>query len=359
MEIKAYFDKKKEIYDNLLNILEDNESSNDDFESFVDSIKTEINNDKEEMANFVYLLTSISNNHHRYPKFNSKIEQIFISFKDEINQNISNSELFEIIKINKKLLLFLFDQRIVTIDSYIAEELKSKPDYFDFFLPELKINSKDEENYCKKRQIGENDSYLCDLIRQDSVEEFVSYANRTNLQLSQKIERSTFETNLYLIENEPSLIEYAAFFGSIQIFQYLQFNHVKLEPNLWFYVIHSKSSELIHLLEENEVKPPNDNYLKCFEESIKCHHNDIAEYIKNHFLFEMEESTKKSEKLVECIFKYSNYSFLPEILDRNDLFFYFCNYNYNKIVDLLIKQKEEYIQTKIISELLSFNSVHL
>ena len=33
-------------------------------------------------------------------------------------------------------------------------------------------------------------------------------------------------------------------------------NKAKLTPFLWLYTIHSKNSELIHLLESNEVPPP-------------------------------------------------------------------------------------------------------
>ena len=39
----------------------------------------------------------------------------------------------------------------------------------------------------QKRLLGENDSHICQLIRDDSVEEFISYVNRTNISLSSKI----------------------------------------------------------------------------------------------------------------------------------------------------------------------------
>ena len=70
----------------------------------------------------------------------------------------------------------------------------------------------------EKCQIGENDSYICSLIRSDSVEEFVKRLT--------KIKPSIYETNSFLINKEPTLIEYAAFFGSIQIIRYLKYNNV-------------------------------------------------------------------------------------------------------------------------------------
>ena len=65
-----------------------------------------------------------------------------------------------------------------------------------------------------------------------------------NISLLSTIKPSIFEINKYLIE-------YAAFFGSIRIFQYLRFNNIELQPSLWFYAIHSNNTEMIHLLERD------------------------------------------------------------------------------------------------------------
>lgn len=48
----------------------------------------------------------------------------------------------------------------------------------------------------------------------------------------------------------PSLIEYAAFFGSIKVFNYLYKNEVKIYQSIWPLAIHGNNPELIHLLEE-------------------------------------------------------------------------------------------------------------
>ena len=93
----------------------------------------------------------------------------------------------------------------------------SERGYTTFFNPELtKFFSQkvDEKPYCffanesneipnfeENRQIGENESYLCMLIRQDSVEDFISYVNKENINLSKtKIENnSIFETNCFFL----------------------------------------------------------------------------------------------------------------------------------------------------------------
>lgn len=57
------------------------------------------------------------------------------------------------------------------------------------------------------------------------------------------------------MDKEASLIEYAIFSGVIQIVRYLKYSNVQLKPSMWFYVVRSNNAELVHFLEENEIKP--------------------------------------------------------------------------------------------------------
>ena len=43
------------------------------------------------------------------------------------------------------------------------------------------------ENYEEKRHEGENESHICSLIRNDSVEEFITYINRHNISVSSEL----------------------------------------------------------------------------------------------------------------------------------------------------------------------------
>ena len=135
--------------------------------------------------------------------------------------------------------------------------------------------------------------YISKLIREDLIEEFDEHITKANLSLNIKIAESIFETHPLLVEKQATLIEYAAFFGSIQIFNYLRMNNVKLTPSLWIYAIHGRNSEIIHILEDNHVKPEDTTFTECLVESIKCHHNEIAEYIEN---FLMQQQTIDQNK---------------------------------------------------------------
>ena len=222
-----------------------------------------------------------------------------------------------------------------------------------FFYPEIKNFKKDKETekiekelisidskifdrFDEKRHEGENESYICSLIRQDSVEDFISHVNKANIHLNSRIKHSIFETNVHLIEKEEiPLIEYSAFFGSIQIFQYLVSNKVEINPSLFLDAIHSQNDELIYLLESHNKESVDNESL--FIESIKCHHNNIAEYIKNN----MQEIDNAD--VVSAIIHYHNYQFFTSELGRFH-FFYFGQYNHKYLFDLYIKQNMQRIQ---------------
>ena len=374
MKMQEYIEKKKEFYDSLLEFLENIEYDVDYFQGFIKIIKQEkLEDDCQEFEEFLRLLNNIINYHHRNENFIIKVEQIFDYFSVFIRKNFTNLRIFNIFKNNKIVLYILITRKIIVLDNDIIKVLFLENDSLtknicQFFFPEIQqvvkeslpieylvvgkkkiekiekdLLSQDENifnNFDQKRKIGENDSYICSLIRQDSIEEFVSYVNRTNYSISSEIKHSIFETNLFLIESNPTLIEYAAFFGSIQIFQYLKFNGVELNSNLWKYSIHSQNSELIHFLEISQILPPNKQYEECLKESIKCHHNDIANYIENNFITENELYQK--EDFFSMILCCRNFSFFPSEFGKSDEFFYLCKYNYNKLVKLFLETKAEY-----------------
>ena len=239
----------------------------------------------------------------------------------------------------------------------ICEYFFTDSNYSAFFIPEIDAfvqnekklmgkttNSFDPSKYTKfdkQRQIGENHSYICNLMRNDSVEDFIVYVNKNNIPLSSTIKPSFFETNLFLSKRNPTLIEYSAFFGAIQIFQYLKYNQVNLTPSLWLYTIHSKNPELIHLLEENNVEPNvNKTYDECLKESIKCHHNDIANY------FLECKSISDSEYTEKAAIRNCNFLYFPEKFENISSFFHLSKFKYTYLVNVLLNDKE-YFKRKI------------
>ncbi|KAK8892563.1 hypothetical protein M9Y10_029796 [Tritrichomonas musculus] len=391
MEVDAYINKKKQLYDIFMNYI-DCENDSEEYYALLTKLieKQKIRNTKSELKSFLYLLSKISANHYRNQYFFTKIEKLVVLLKKDIINYFTNFEIFQFFEDEKFIYLILLNNGILHFDQEITDYILKKRHkcYKKFFYPEIKefihdedtkrkieekigYNTPDFKNFYEKRRIGENHSYICYLIRNDLVEEFIEYVNRSCISLSSSICKSIFETNNYLRYKINSsftgndkyleLIEYAAFYGSIQIFQFLRLNKVELNPILWMYAIHGNNPEIIHILEEDKVKMPNFNvkynneirhatvyhyYSEesshdfCLEKSIQCHHNDIAHYILNNYVNGM------TPELEEVSFIYYNYEFIPNDFENHIYFFeYFLVHDYLDILSIAMKgMKDQLIE---------------
>lgn len=366
-QIKDYIAIKKELQGLVLTFIEENDDENvnlDNITNFNQNQKMLEN--KMEFNAFLELIMKIANNHHRSELFFEKIEKLLIFYSNNIKQTFTNLEIFQIFKSNKRVLLILFTNKIITMDQSIFDNimndscLNSQNYQFYFYTEikpflneEMKKQIEDEMlefnpniflSFEENRLKGVNDSYICSLIQNDSIEEFVQFANQSNLPLNSTIEPSIFETNPFLIKKEEiSLIEYAAFYGSIKIFQYLRVNKIELTPSLFYYAIHSQDAQLIHLLEENKIQLNKSNYQIIIKESIKCHHNNIANYFLDNFQSHVANKYAKQNILfdnyVNYAFRYYNYDFFPSDFKDENIFYSLCQYGYVELVKLIYNSK--------------------
>ncbi|KAK8881653.1 hypothetical protein M9Y10_004397 [Tritrichomonas musculus] len=236
---------------------------------------------------------------------------------------------------------------MIKIDYFIINIIQSekykKKNYPSYFAPEIagddknqvsdELFNKDPELFEEYRKNGENTDEIAVLIRKDLIDEFITYVSQKEYPLNSKIEDSLFETNSYLLKKGATLIQYAAFYGSIQIFKYLQKNGAKLSPSIWFYAIHGDSAEIISILNENQIKPIDETYCQCFYESVKCHHNEMAVYIMKNFI------TNKSElNNNELFFKYYNLKYIEcNEIETKSLFFIAIKYEYAYLVKIILE----------------------
>ena len=430
MADKEYIIKLTTIQQDLLNYIDD--SNEIDFNQLVKSMsKLNINKSRDELKSFLQLICAIVNNHHRLPDFFEKIERILLYILPNIKQKFTGKELVRLFYSSRILLLFFLEQKLLEIT-----DLPQGEAFRAYFYPELEetLNNDEKDKYLNvfkdfnieykkeiftaNRKKGENESYICSLMREDLVEEFISYVNRSNISLSSQIPISLFESNQFLNGKNCGLIEYSAFFGSIQIFNYLHFNKVPLTPSLWLFTIHGNNADLIHLLEENKVgneeierfnvshemfheynsytperteKLTSDMinlslYGKYLAESIKCHHNDIANYIKNkileicsidkhfdryidnfvlikneiqtdfenyvlrgefgvgfmdfinhHFAQNLNIDENVGETVSDSIFSSYNYFCFPDKIGKERYLAFLCEYDYDHLFELLVK----------------------
>ena len=403
MSIDGFVEKMKMIQNDLLDFLEDESDAEDKYENFINLLSTqEIIKDQYKFKGLLYLINSIGNNHQRSPNFICKIERLLRQFKEDIQKYFSNSEIFELFKRNKRILLFLIEEKIITIDEYIFSRITNydeyilsaitsddyfNKNYFEYFQPEIKpfltkeniekyssrnqylkdgefierMKKEVEEDFYAKRREGANDDYLCRLIRLNKIQEFIAFVEQSNLSLESKIKKSIFETNQLLTEkNEISLIgyeykitliEYASFYGSIDVIKYMQTKGAELTSSMWTYAIHSRNAELIRYLEDNHVPPPNDKYETILKESIKCHHNDITNYIIDYLMKEEDLQNGIDNKYYYNLYRYAaechNYCFFPTNMEYKNMFFYLCEFDYYTLVELYLSSGNININDKI------------
>ncbi|KAK8882927.1 hypothetical protein M9Y10_045573 [Tritrichomonas musculus] len=356
-DIRKCIEEKKELYEKLMKFLENSDNFEIHFQNLIEHINSkQIETNGENFKQFLELLTNIANNHHREGNLFQKIFFIIENLTNKIKQIFSNLELFKIFKSNKKILLFLFENKIITIDDTINKELigtietngnqikdfNKKEDIEEIEKQLLSIDPNIFDHFEQKRHEGENDTYICSLIRQDS-EDFISHVTRTNVPLTSMIQPSIFEINQFLIDNkETTLIEYSSFFGSIQIFQYLRLNTVGINPSMFIHSIHSRNPELIHLLES--IDKESIDYEKGFLESIKCHHNEIGVYIETNFLPENKEK-RRDDIFLSTIMNFHNYPYFTSEIGESE-FSYLCYYKYENLVELYMKENEKNIKEK-------------
>ena len=302
MTLKYYFDQQKKLYTALIEYINDQDNDETKYQIIIKRFKDQKFGEKyDDTVENLHMLVKVWENHHRTHTFLNKIKRILLNFKSKIKETLPNTKIFKIFQSDKLLLLFIIQNNFITIDESISRmllnnDIEFNTNYRHFFFPEIQSEISEQKkkeieqemkninpdifvNFEEKRQIGENDSYICKLIREDSIKDFISYVNRTNTPLSCQIKGSIFETNSFLIQNEPSLIEYAAFFGSIQVFNYLKINGIEINQSSLAYSIHSDNDELINIAIESQDKLSKESSEIILKESIKCHHNNIAYYI--------------------------------------------------------------------------------
>ncbi|KAK8840555.1 hypothetical protein M9Y10_030764 [Tritrichomonas musculus] len=363
MNFEEFVEKKKSIQNALLEFLDDESDADDKFENFVNLVTSQpIIKNQHDFKELLYLIYDIGNYRPHVPKFISKVERVLRQFKQYLQQYFSNSEIFKIFKSNKRILLFLLEEKLMIIDesifSIITNLKYANMNYCKYFQPEInqfltenkelkddkfieQTNKEVEENFYEKRREGQNDDYLCELIRNNEIKEFIKFTEQRNLPLESDIKKSIFETNLLLsYKDKISLIEYASFYGSNDIIKYMEKKGVKLTSHMWIYAIASRNAELIRYLEDNHVSCY--DYEDILSISIECHYNEISNYIIDNLIKEEDLQDNIENQCEYNLYQFAcesrNYCFFPTDMKYKNMFFYLCKYDYFTLVKLYLSE---------------------
>ncbi|KAK8839044.1 hypothetical protein M9Y10_032510 [Tritrichomonas musculus] len=367
--MSSYLEKMNEIQNILLQYIDEEDNTQEKYQNFVKLFTNhKIFENKHLLTSVIHLLASIIDYHYRKINFFDKIFKIILFLKDEIKKNYSNLEIFNFFKSNKKVILFLSQEKIITFDKLIVSKLCNDDGISEtnmYFYPEIKgflddncdlpIDNTDNIETLRKTEYSEY--RLIQLIQNDLFDEFLSYINANNFDLSKSIIRSSLsETNLFIIQEidyaktmnddnlYPKPIDYAAFFGSLKIFNYLLSKNCSMEPRIWLYAIHGRNKDIIHVIESNSIQP--ESAIECLNFSIDCYHNELSSYILSNYIGNDKESLNISKMSLESY----NFDLIQPKEINSDTFFTLCKKDYFYLANAVLLSDKNVINLRSKSE---------
>ena len=119
--IQDYANKMKYVQESLLEFFDNDDTNENDFQLLMKNLEDhqQFKSNIRELRILLNLISKIELQHHRTQNFFSKIEKIIKYYQDNIMNSFSNLEIFNIFKENKRILLFLFDEKIIIPDIYL------------------------------------------------------------------------------------------------------------------------------------------------------------------------------------------------------------------------------------------------
>lgn len=251
----------------------------------------------------------------RLIKYRKKQIQCFFTLIDEIfpliSANFSKSEIMHLFSQKIIFLKFLHDKYITVEDlvnfygvgstkiQYFYPEVKNYLSKNPFFLSQLEepskykyiyeyFTSKEGENIefadDPRLQAGNNDK-LSILIQKDDIDTFQKTVSQNNIDIRHhKIEISNFELTKSFPERSATLIEYAAFHGSLKIFKFLLINNTTFSAQLFQCAFCGRNNEIIHLAEKMTKNIDiSDSLINAMSLSIIFHYDELSEYLYENY----------------------------------------------------------------------------
>ena len=186
------------------------------------------------------------------------------------------SSLFE----NKTALLVLLQSKVITSKS-IIQIFNNRQADINFFFPDIETAKKPKNiktlQNDEYRFHGQNDDSIATIIRNDDVLSLSKALRFEETLLNSTIRPSRYETYDFVSNfgKRPSLIEYSAFFGSVNSFKYLLESGAVASDILPEFAVAGGNIEIIHLLEENK-------YLnfgsECLQACVEFFQYELIEY---------------------------------------------------------------------------------
>ncbi|OHS95391.1 hypothetical protein TRFO_10526 [Tritrichomonas foetus] len=253
--------------------------------------------------------------------------KILTHLADKIKSFFDSDEILRMIRIPFLLPKFL-EIGVVDISTIIrmsridfslfsinAPEIKAAdPKFFDEQLNLLKpeqrkeIESANFEMDKMHRMNGINIDPIALSIRFNNLDEFKKLLQETQNDVNSQIVISKYELCVMVSDyiKMPTYIEYAAFFGSLDVFKYLVEQNAILSDRLPEFAIAGGNMEILRIIEEKEL----DFYEACLDAAISFHRNELVDYLVENFEFKLS-----IDSICSCV-EFSNIEILVKTLEN-------------------------------------------
>ena len=239
---------------------------------------------------------------------NNKMFEIFTHYLLGLSSQESFYLLSEMIEQN------LIDPKTVrNIESFYFAPYKTNHeiDWKSSFPLSIQLNfnelSKDNWSLHKKYvHEGVNHLEIAKIIRNDDIQKLQEISSKADFDFNQGVVPSLYEIFSFINKRNISLIDYAAFFGSIKCFKFLMLNGSDLK-NTGKYAIAGGNLEIIHLCEQNDS-----SFEESYEAAVEFHQNDVFHYLYENEIVEIGDLAELGRK---CII-YNNFELLSFLEER-------------------------------------------
>ena len=183
----------------------------------------------------------------------------------------------------------------------------NKEDKYSTFSQIVKtVNPKDwAPAHIYNANLGVNSFQMLVFLRNDNIEKFSQFAKSPQFKHDDKVFSSVYERCTFINER-PKLIEYAAFFGSVECFKFLLSLGAEKTPGIMRYAVCSGNTEIISTCDD-----PKCTLLGALSLSIEYHHPIISEW-----LIETKKQPCYDPIVIQNCLRFCNFRMMAYILKK-------------------------------------------
>ena len=198
--------------------------------------------------------------------------------------------------------------------------------------------------------LGINTNPMIYSLRFDKIDDFVKFTKTSQFKNDAKVMNCMYERCTFVNE-KPKMIEYAAFFGSIECFKYFILNCEDKSPGLLRFAVCSGNSEIIKTCCDLKSS----TFLGTLGLSIEYHHQVISEW-----LIEAKNQTCNDQISIQNCFRFCNFEMFIYMMKEgvNANFFLIEAVHYSNLLAILFLLRIKGINVNIQDNKKGFTPLH-